>query len=146
MQATPAKLPWARQIRHISVSPTGQFAAAVDTAGKLYTFGAGVFSSLAVIKGAPIGLGSIHCSASQVVSVAGKAGSIRGALAVKQQTCCGPGSSDVCDTWTSRCGCFVCVLAGKWGQLGHGDTSKRTVGRLVKQLRHLDVLQVGGSI
>lgn len=32
-------------------------------------------------------------------------------------------------------------LAGKWGQLGHGDTSKRTVGRAVKQLKHLSVLQ-----
>jgi hypothetical protein len=36
--------------------------------------------------------------------------------------------------------------AGKYGQLGHGDTSKRTVGRLVKQLRHLDVLQVSNQL
>jgi len=35
--------------------------------------------------------------------------------------------------------------AGKWGQLAHGDTSKRTVGRLVKQIRQLHVLQVGSG-
>jgi hypothetical protein len=34
--------------------------------------------------------------------------------------------------------------AGKWGQLGHGDTSKRTVGRAVKQLKQSDVLQASG--
>jgi hypothetical protein len=36
------------------------------------------------------------------------------------------------------------LRAGKWGQLGHGDTSKRTVGRAVKQLKQSDVLQVRG--
>jgi hypothetical protein len=30
----------------------------------------------------------------------------------------------------------VCMFLGKCGQLGHGDTSKRTVGRQVKQLTH----------
>jgi hypothetical protein len=58
VQATPAKLTWARQIRHISASPTGQFAAAVDTAGKLYTWGAGVCAS---------GLGLVPIQALHVV-------------------------------------------------------------------------------
>ncbi|WIA19065.1 hypothetical protein OEZ85_003720 [Tetradesmus obliquus] len=71
VQATPAKLPWAKRIVQMSVSLDGHFAAAVDAAGHLYTWG-----------------------------------------------------------------------AGKWGQLGHGDTSKRTVGRAVKQLKQSDVLQV----
>jgi hypothetical protein len=38
------------------------------------------------------------------------------------------------------------AAAGKWGQLGHGDTSKRTVGRTVKQLKQSDVLQVNTQL
>eukprot|EP00882_Tetradesmus_deserticola_P025916 GHRQ01028504.1.p1 GENE.GHRQ01028504.1~~GHRQ01028504.1.p1 ORF type:complete len:183 (+),score=48.64 GHRQ01028504.1:219-767(+) len=70
VQATPAKLPWAKNIEQLSASRDGCFAAAVDATGHLHTWG-----------------------------------------------------------------------AGKWGQLGHGDTSKRTVGRTVKQLKHSNVLQ-----
>eukprot|EP00879_Flechtneria_rotunda_P024861 GHRR01026380.1.p1 GENE.GHRR01026380.1~~GHRR01026380.1.p1 ORF type:complete len:562 (+),score=215.88 GHRR01026380.1:54-1739(+) len=71
VQATPAKLPWATNITQLVASLEGHFAAAIDTAGRLYTWG-----------------------------------------------------------------------AGKWGQLGHGNTSKRAVGRAVKQIKNLDVLQV----
>eukprot|EP00775_Hariotina_reticulata_P006783 gene6783-7000_t len=72
VQATPAKLPWAKGITSICASRVGHFATALDSHHKLYTWG-----------------------------------------------------------------------AGRSGQLGHGDTNKRSVGRLVKQVRHLDVLQVG---
>jgi hypothetical protein len=41
VQATPAKLPWAKKVVQLSASLDGHFAAAVDAAGVLYTWGAG---------------------------------------------------------------------------------------------------------
>jgi hypothetical protein len=56
VQATPAKLPWARGIASISASACSHVAAAVDSAGRLYTWGAGAgvtFECLCLIPCAP---------------------------------------------------------------------------------------------
>jgi alpha-tubulin suppressor-like RCC1 family protein len=51
VQATPAKLPWAKKVVQLSASLDGHFAAAVDATGHLYTWGAGERYAVVVLNG-----------------------------------------------------------------------------------------------
>jgi hypothetical protein len=51
VQATPAKLPWAKKMVQLSASLDGHFAAAIDATGHLYTWGAGACHAFVISVG-----------------------------------------------------------------------------------------------